>query len=404
MKRKLIAGAISATLLAGSVQARDLFNLTATVPGETSAISFDNISDAIDAVDDESLQNILTTYTSVSATNIVLDVRGLPATVNYAANSTTLVFEVPSLGIHEEFTGETRDDSQSLFEDFLKENGDGILRKMLQELAATTPIDPVAGNPNSLMAKMGSADFGMGTDIGNGQVSKTVSSENALTLLALRFGSYSAGPYTQDVYTWPINYTYRFKSDPRKELLIDIPLTYIDTEGGKSYSTSLGVGFRFPATDNWSLTPAARIGSTGSIDLGSAAIIYSGSLVSNYNMFWGDNKISIGNMVAEFKTESINVDDYSIDYDLTNTMIKNGIGITTPLSYKILGKSTSFEANVALTDFFGDEVYIDHYFDFAVSYGTHGTETEADNLRFGLTITVGNNSYNGFMINCGYTF
>jgi len=404
MKRTLLSGALLSTLLITPAYGQELFNLTATVPGETASMSFDNISDIVDAVDNQSLQNILTTYTTVSATNISLDIRGLPTSVTYAANSTTLVFDVPSLHIHEEFTGANRDASQALFEEFLKQNGDGILRSMLQRLAATTAIDPVAGNPNSLMAKMGSSDFGMGTDIGNGQMGKTEPSDNTLSILGLRFGSYSAGPYTQNVYTWPINYTYRFDSDSRKQIILDIPITYIDTEGGKSYAASLGLGFRFPVTDYWSLTPALRVGSAGSIDLGSAAVIYSGSLVSNYNYFWGRNKISIGNMVAEYKAVSVDIGDYSVGYDLTNTMIKNGIGIAVPLKFKIFGKPTSVEADIAHTDFFGDEVFIDHYFDFAVSFGTHGTETELDNVRFGLTYTLGNNSYHGFMINVGYTF
>lgn len=404
MKKKLFLAVIAATLLTTPVQARELFQLTATLPTETASSSYTEISDLIEAVDNQSLLDLLTTYTPTSQTEIRLDVRGLQAQVNYATASTTLVFEVPSLGIYETFTGATRDESQELFEEYLKNNGNGILTDMLKKLVGTTAVDPVAGNPNSLMAKMGVADFGLGTDLGGAQMGKSQPAQNTLSILGFRFGSYSAGPYTQDVYTWPINYTYRFKSDPRKQLMVDIPITYIDTEGSRGYSSSLGVAFRYPITDNWSLTPALRVGGAGSIDQGSAAIIYSGSLVSNLNVFWGKNLISIGNMVAQYQTESIEIDEYSIDYDLTNTMIKNGIGIATPLSFKLFGKNSNVEFDVAHTAFFGDDIYIDSYFDFAISFGTHGTETELDNIRAGITYTVGNNSYDGFMFNVGYTF
>jgi len=404
MKQKLFPAFLLTALITTPVQAKDLFNLTATIPEESSSVSFNNISDIVNAVDNQSLETLLSGYTPVTAANLTLDLRGLASTITYAESSTTLVFSVPSLNILEQFTGATRDESQALFEEYLKKNGDGILTEILKELVATTAVDPVAGNPNSLMAKMGAADFGIGTDIGNGQVGETQSSDNSLNILGFRFGSYSAGPYTQDVYTWPINYTYRFASDPRKQIMIDLPITYIDTEGGKSYSTSLGAAFRFPVTDNWTLTPAVRVGGAGSPDLGSAAVMYSGSLVSNYNIFWRNSRISIGNMVSGFKAESLDVGDYSTGYDLTNTMIKNGIGFATPLNFKVFGKPTSLEVDAAHTDFFGDEIYIDHYLDLALSFGTYGTGTDLDNIRVGLTYTAGNNSYEGFMFNVGYVF
>ena len=404
MKRKIFSGVILASLIATPLYAKDLFNLTATIPGETASVSFNNVSDIVKAVDNQSLHTLLTLYTPISAASITIDLRGLPTTVTYAANSTTLVFNVPSLNINKQFTGSTRDESQTLFEDYLKKNGNGIFTKILQKLAASTAIDPTAGNPNSLMAKMGSSDFGAGTDFGGGQMGRTQPSKNTLDILTLRFGSYSAGPYTQNVYTWPINYTYRFDSDSRKQLIFDIPLTYTDTEGGKSYSTSLGIGFRYPVNNDWTLTPMVRIGGAGSVDLGSAAVIYSGSLVSNYNLYWGDTKISIGNMIAEFKADSLDIGGYSVGYNLTNTMLKNGIGFAVPLNFKMFGKPTSLELDIVHTDFFGDALYINRYFDFAMSFGTHGTESALDNFRVGLTYTVGNNSYNGVMFNLGYTF
>ncbi|MDH5525177.1 MAG: hypothetical protein OEY01_14470 [Desulfobulbaceae bacterium] len=405
MKRKLLTAVVLAFLVATPAHARDLFSLTAESEGETVTVTFDAIEDIVDAVDSSSLDALVNAYTPTSVATLTLDIRGLPATVSYPGAGTTLIFTVPSLNISESFTGATRDASQQLFEDFLESDGAGILKKILQQLAATTPIDPVAGNPSSLMAVMGAADFDNGTDFSGDQPAggEQVSNRNTLGL-GLRYGSYSAGDYDQSVYTLPIKYTFRLDSDPSKQLILDIPISYVDTEGGKSYAAALGLGYRLPINNQWSLTPAVRVGGAGSVDLGSAAVIYSGSLTSNYNFNWDEIKVAIGNMAAQFKTTSISAGDYSIDYDLNNTMIKNGIGFEGQTDYTIFDKPTSWHFDVAHSAFFGDDLYVDSYLDISMSYGTKATNAVLDNLRIGLTYTVGNNSYDGGRINFGYTF
>lgn len=408
MLRKVYSGVVLATLVAMPVHAGNLFSLSATVDQSTVHQSYSAIEDLFEAVDNESLLTLFDSgvYSDVSATDVVLNIRGLPATTSYAANSNTLLFEVPVLGISETFTGQTRDESQELMEAYLKANGDGIMTKMLNYTAANTPVDPVAGNPNSLMSGMGSADFGLATDFGGGgQLSdmKTSSTSNSVSV-GFRFGSYSVDDYTQDVYTLPIRYTIRFDSDPRKQLIFDLPLLYTDTNGSDSYNASLGVGLRLPVNDDWSITPAVRGGAVGSLDMGSASILYSGSLTSNYNLYWDDIKVIIGNMAAYYKTVALDTGDFEIDYDLTNSMIKNGIGLEGPLDYIMLGSPTSWQVDMAHTAFFGDDLYIDNYVDVSMSFGTRATESSWDNLRFGLTFTVGNNDYQGYRINFGYTF
>ena len=408
MRIKLYVGVVLAALIAAPVQAKDLFTLTATIDNgttvETATVSFDAIENIVDSVDSQTLDTLVANYTETSEATLALDIRGLTSYVTYASGSSELVFTVPSLNITKTFPGTTRDESQQMFEDYLETDGGGILQDILQELAATTPIDPVAGNPNSLMAVMGASDFSNGTDIGNGQAVEGQAATGNSFGMGLRFGSYSAGDYDQSVYSLPIKYTFRLDSDPRKQVIVDLPITYIDTEGSTSYAVSLGLGYRFPINDDWSLTPAVRAGAAGSVDLGSAAIIYSGSLTSNYNLYFDDIKVSIGNMASQMKTTSVSAGDYSIDYDLSNTMIKNGVGFEGLVDKTIFGNPTSWQFDVANTLFSGDELYVDNYFDISASYGTRATETALDNMRIGLTYTAGNNSYNGFQINFGYTF
>lgn len=409
MRKKILSMAVLTAMMATPAYAA-VFTLSGSVNGgATETRQYQTIEDIVESVKSENLNTIFPTYNESSSINITLDVRGLDATVTAAANSTTLVFSIPDLDETVTFTGDTRDESQDQLQDYLESNQEGLLKKMLQELAATTAIDPVAGNPNSLLANMGAADFSMGVDFataGGGALEEVKgggSSENSFGI-GLRFGRYSAGGFDQDVYSMPLSYTFRFESDPRKQLLFDLPLSYADTDGSKTYGASLGIGYRHPISDDWSLTPSIRAGAVGSVDLGSAAIVYSGSLTSNYNLYWDDIKISIGNMGGYYKTTSVDAGDFSVDYDLTNGMFKNGVGFEGPVNFTIFGNPTSWQFSVAHTFFTGDDLYVDSYFDFAFSFGTRATQSTWDRMRMGVTYTAGNNDFSGFQVNFGYTF
>ena len=71
---------------------------------------------------------------------------------------------MPSAGIERTFTGATRDEAQDAVTDYFKGSGGSDVTKVLQAAVRETAIDPVAGNPDSLMSLMGEADFAQGTD------------------------------------------------------------------------------------------------------------------------------------------------------------------------------------------------------------------------------------------------
>jgi hypothetical protein len=420
----------------------DVFSVNAKIENiEENTDTFNKIEDLFASFESaENITNLLASYNELSPASFDLNVRGLPATATYIENSQELTFRVPSLGIDLSFTGATRDDSQDMFTDFLEADGDDILQRMLQELVATTPIDPVAGNPNSAVARMGMADFGFGTDFNMGPAmapsdvnwstatrggSGTLSTGGTSTdggprggagpvgeqstsawSLGLSAGRFSAGEYDNELISLPIQYT-RYGEDPRRQLRISMPISYIDTEGSTSYNASLGIGYRFPiVNDDWSLTPAARVGAVGSEDLGSAAIVYSASLTSNYNFYLEDLKIALGNMVGYYATSSLDAGDYEIDYDLQNGMTKNGLSFEGSTGRKLLSQPTSWQVAGTWTLFWGDDLFIEEFYDIAVTWGTRLTNVSASTrtMRFGLTYTVGEHDFDGFRLNFGYTF
>lgn len=404
--------------------ARDAFLLELTVENVSSTAGFKKIEDLVEALDNEGLSRIIDSYTPTLDAVAVLDLRGLNGSnnviVSYARNSTFLIFEVKSLRIREEFRGDTRDESEDLFKEWLKGQGGDILTRLLKELVKESPIDPVAGNPVSLIGLMTAADFDMGTNLVTGELEISAGDKKPNHIcLAARFGRYTAADFGTNVYTLPLSYSITL-SDPRKTIIIDAPFTYVNSNGSEAYNCSLGLGLRLDLMRSskakesvvnrkgrsWHLTPAIRMGIVSSRDLGSSAWVYSGSAISNYNFYIGDLIISIGNMLGAHKTGSVEISGYDIDYDLTNYVLRNGISLESSLNYRLFGSPTTWQFSVVDTRFFGDDLFIERYNDIALSFGTRHEPGSPiwKTMRLGVTATLGENGYQGWRANFGYRF
>lgn len=391
----------------GLVQAKDLFELDAKVieSGQQGRQGFSAITDLLDAVSTNGLQNVVSSYTETSAAIATLNVRGLPAQVEYQSGSPVLAFRVPSLGIDLKFNGATRSESEDQFEDWLKGEGSGLLTRMLKELARVSPVDPVAGNPGSLMAQMGAADYSTAADsVFVDDASGSSMAGNNYALVGLEFGRYSAGGYSQSVTKLPLGWTWKLKDGYQFKL--EAPITYSDIEGAKTGSGALGGAFRVPVLKGWVLTPALRVGATASSDLGAAAVMYSASLSSRYAFAWGDWQFGITDMVGLYRTQSLSHGDYEVDYDLSNTMLRNGIDVGTALPASWFGRPTAWRAWFIDTRFSGDALYIESYQEIGAALSTRvsfaGVTIEQSSL--GLTYTMGENDLKGFRLNFGYKF
>jgi hypothetical protein len=278
IRAPLLAAALACLAPVSEAGARDLFVLTAQSGGATASEGFSNAGEFIDQMGDTGLSEILAGYSPTAATFMSLDVRGLPATALYEKDSPTLRFLVPSLDIDLNFEGATRDESQELFRDFLKGAGGDILTRLLQGLVEQTAVDPVAGNPNSLVATSAGADFAM-----------SAAGATSAQWLGVGFGigrSRATG-FTTTEYGVPLQWTRSLRGNPGIVFLVDMPLRYLDVSGGASYDGSLGVGVDVLVVDKpedpalrWSLAPSLRAGIVGSEDLGALQTVYSMALKS----------------------------------------------------------------------------------------------------------------------------
>lgn len=421
--RKLLFLLVASVLFLGVARANaaPIFELNITVNGnQNSARAFDNVSDMFEGLTQQQLAAAVPGYTGTSQLNATLNFRGIPLTVTAAANSSSMRLQIPAIGVDLVFDGGTRDASQTQLEDWFKKNGGDTVSKLMKKLAETTAIDPIAGNPNSAMALAVSGDFNRGfmttatnlkadTQAAASGVSSVGEKNANVVSLAARFGYLSQGGVQSQSVSLPLAYTIRFQ-DPQQTFSISLPITMVDVEGSKSYSAGLGLGYSHPITKRWIMTPAIGYMVTGSPDMGSAGQVVSGSLTSSYTLPIGRYLVSMGNMAGYYRTLRLAIGGYSFDPKIQNYVFRNGLMLFVPTDGMI--EHTGLELFGIDTRYTGDELFIDAYQEYGLSFGRTKVKRETvgerirnilTDLRVGVSYITAQGSH-GFTANLGYSF
>jgi hypothetical protein len=382
------AAAISAFLPLSSAQAREAFTAVLSANGQSRTYSYNSIEDAIDSVSGTSLKSLLPSYREDAPATASFNLRGLAATIEYPTAGSAIVLKVPSAGIERTFTGATRDEAQDAVTEYFKGTGGTDVTKVLQAAVRETAIDPVAGNPDSLMSLMGAADFAQGTDAlgrigGDG-------SPNLLGFSIEAGRGTASGGYDQNRVSGTFSYRLNFEESDAA-VLIDLPVNWVRSGESDSVSGSLGIGVRLPVTDWWSITPAVRAGVAGSVDLGAAAVVYSGSVTSDIRWSWGNWHFGLGNMAGIYRATGVSVGDYDIDYDLTNVILRNGISVSRDLTE---GRAPlRVTASFVDSRYLGDKLYVKGFDEVSLSFskGADGGRFGFDRVEVGAAYGFGDN-------------
>ena len=402
--------------------AKPLFTIDITVDERQRSFSFNDVKEVFEQIEESQLRMAFSNYTDMSRASAMVDFRGLEMNFGFPGADSKLVFEIPSLDIREEFTGATRDASVDQLEDFLKSEGGAILNRIQAASIAASPVDPIAGNPGSLMGTMVSGQFDAGFSSQVTNLRRTTGapapdgapdpaaaaeagSPDNLISVSPRFGRYTAGDHTSNVVTLPLGYSFRLREGGKGLRTIDVslPLTYAEIEGGKSAAASFGAGLTWGLTDRWSLSPAIEAGVAGSVDLGAGGGIGSASLTSAYTIPFERYSLNVGNMVGYYKTLDIKVGRYRFDPGISNTVLSNGLMLSVPGT--MWGRKLATELWITDTRFFGDELYSEYNDEFGISLGTVKTEgfSIENYLRAGVSYMTGDN-VKGWRFNLGYSF
>ena len=426
MKKRIPVAVAFLTCFSASAVAADLFRLRIEVGGvESKTFSFDNVEEAIDQFEQENFDAEFSSYTDTSTAMAELDFRGLDMRLSFVDTTSKLVLEVPSIGIRETFTGADRDGSVDELEEFLKDQGSDILNRIQAALIAQSPVDPIAGNPGSMMGSMVSRQFELGfsdqvTSLGpesggapaaeDGPADADVVSGNPDNLIhiAPRFGRLTSGGRTSRIITLPLGYSFRLKEGSATGLRsvdLSLPISWADVEGGESYALSFNTGLTWGMSERWSLSPAAGAGLAGSRDLGAAGGVGSISLTSAVSFPLRVYQLNVGNMVGFYRTLDVKIGKYSFDPGVSNTVLRNGLMVSR--SRKVGKRDVVTEFWLTDTRFFGSDLFSEYYDEFGISLGTsrakEGKRSIRNWLRGGVSYLTGD-GVDGWRVNLGFRF
>ncbi len=350
---------VFAVLAIGFLEARRPYESSIDVSGETALVHATNLVDLKRDLSTQAIQELIPIYTPTSAVNFGINLRGLLSFASFAENSNTLVVTIPNAGITESFTGGTRDESFALYKEFLKEGSRNS--KLLRAYAKYSPIDPIAGNPNSLMSQLAVSDYNLAKLsplAGCGCFSAQPIIHQFK--LGVEYQRGFSGGYDTAAALLPIRYSY--SPDGEKALIVDAPFYFIGNGGAYSVYGSLGFGFRYPITSNWSLTSIVRGGSGGSFDLVASGTFVTAGFLSNYDWKIKSFVLSLTNYAGYSTSTNFWLSGINFNYHLQSWILKNGFSFTTCDACTFCNKELNFSVNFVDTYFTkNNRLYNRHY-------------------------------------------
>jgi len=249
MKLKNKLGAIIITCLCQSVYAQSTYGITVESDGQSFNKDFSSWEQMINSWNSEDYIIVdELPYTDISEVTETLNIHGSKIIVHYDKNSSSLVFEVPTLGIRKVFDkGETRDANAEAYFQYIDENGEDILLKLFTPklLVATTATNPVAGNPDSLMGSVVADDFDAAKEISKSSGETASTGDKPKFGAGIELGHSTVDGHQKNIMTIPLSYTHYF-AKKGYNLKLTAPISYIETDGSKAYKGSLGAALNVP--------------------------------------------------------------------------------------------------------------------------------------------------------------
>lgn len=386
------------------ILAREPYHATVTVDSTQAKVSAPNLVDLNRDLRSENIQRLIPFYTPVSPVSIAINLRGIDTLTSFAANSTVLVVEIPQAGITQTFEGGTREESLALFKDSVRDGGNK--HRLFKAYPRFSPIDPIAGNPNSLMAQMAQADYLLGR---LSPLSGCDCSWNAQPLVhQFQLGSYVTRGFSKGFDTTSVTLPSRYSYSPYYNwaLVVDAPLTYNRNGGASSLFGSLGFGLRVPLASNWTLTPILRFGSGGTLDLCTAGCFFSTGITSEYNYKIREFVLAMTNYAGYITSVNLWLTGVNFNYHLQNYLFKNGVSLTTCKGVCLYGRPINFGLSFIDSYFGRGHLFIRHYDEIGASLIINyiNPRLDYDSLTLGFSYQFGQKDYRGYCFSMAYQF
>lgn len=202
----------------------------------------------------------------------------------------------------------------------------------------------------------------------------------------------------------PISYTVRSDLDPRRQLNLRLPITTTSNPFGDRTHIGLGVDYRFPITDEWSLVPAAMYTRVESDEYGKgkSGDLYNAGLTSVYTFDLDSSSISIGNMLGYLHAPDLDPTMTGGGTAQQNWVTRNAVLFSMPVT--LGGKRLTFDSSLINTHYWGDEIYNKEYNEIGFGLGTNRSGMSSRSYLRGNVSYLFSNKTEGFSVNLGYWF
>jgi len=391
-------------LFSNLINADAIFNFE--VINESTGESFFGKGNDLTTIADQLNKEISINFANQSdLLNTKLDYRGLPVTLQISENSKKLTLNIPSLKIKKIFTGENRSSSLKKVEEWFKDGNE--IKKIMKNLVKVSPVDPIAGNPSSLMSTSVENNFKNGFQK---VVTQQTNSFNKSSVLATpSYTSLDLDGKNSDKYTLPFSYSFNIGDNSQEKVLIYLPISYVNTQGAKSYLGSIGVSYSIPILQQWTLTPNIEYSGVLSKELATFIQLMATSITSSYTIDLGNKyTISFGNMIGYSSTIKLLNTKYAINPNISNTSFRNALMYSIPTNS--IYNNTSVDLFIINTKYIGTDLYLNSYNEIGFSFGLTNEgvssilgQKSQNELKMGLTYLLAS-KIKGISINFGYSF
>lgn len=360
---KSLGIALAVSLCGGAAHSKDLFLLTGTdfsLGGAMQSISSDKLFE--DIFGDDSTLNLFETSTNV---DYELDYAGINRFIFYdvrpSGGSVTASFMVPKAGISETFSGIDRDSVDDQLEEFLKSGG---FAKILQTVQENSLVAVTDGNPGSTTAMLANDTFEAG-DASNAMASGQNNGFGVNLLADIR--SFKADGFDGTVISLPLSF--RIPLGDSHHGVLRVPLAYTKVGDAEAYHGGLQFAVPITAYQNdqwlWVVSPSGGVAASFSEDFGAGAGLWSAGLTSSLRRDFGSFYVTLGNHASIYEGIDIEVDDYDLGSELSQSIVKNGLKVSVPFAenrWEIEGYviHTAFLEDAAVEDYVTPGIQLTH--------------------------------------------
>lgn len=424
----LIAGGASAATIGDYGSNDSLFRFDITIGTNQAVVGVDDLDQAEDVLSPAYLAAHYPFYSDAQPTRGVFDFRGVELVGRYqsAPGFAAFIVQLPSITQSQAtelcdpaasvsfgvctfvYQGLNRTQAYNAFTDDLDDldPNSPLVRALFASMSRNSPIDPLAGNPDSLQGSIIRDALDLATDTDSAV--ELGSTETEPWMIGASYSHISSGRFDGDRFDVRAQRSFRFVEGSRAALKVDLPLHYASVKGASQYNGVLSVGYEVPIRQNWSVEPRVAYGLTYSGDLFSAGEIASGSVTSRYRFDGlGRGYVVMANMAGYTSTVRTGALSDSIDPKIHNWVFRNGAAYEMPLKTQLMGRSSSLRVSYTYTNFTGDKLYLNDFHEVSASIGVRAREGEAkigaELARFALLGTFGDD-YHAVTAQVGFRF